>query len=101
MRALAVDTHVAIFHALHRVMAAEQALRAARVRHRLMATPRPLTSSCGLAIAFPGDTLASVESALTSAAPIVELWRSTGERYERVPTLSCRTARAPAAERTP
>lgn len=83
-RALARDTHVLIFHALHRVMAAERTFVAARIRHRLMATPRPLTSTCGLAIVFPGDALGDVELALASGPPIAELWRSDGERYQRL-----------------
>lgn len=93
--ALTAGTHVAIFGALHRVMAAEQSLRAARARHRLMPTPRPLTSACGLAIVFPGEELGRVERALEPGPRPAELWRSDGHRYERAALAPSPAAASP------
>lgn len=88
MKVLASGTHVAIFGALHRVMAAEKALRDARARHRLLPTPRPLTSACGLAIAFPCAELEAVRTALGRAASPFELWCSDGVGYVRAEVIA-------------
>ncbi|MBK7978011.1 MAG: DUF3343 domain-containing protein [Deltaproteobacteria bacterium] len=97
MKALAPGTHVAIFHGLHRVMAAEEALRVARARHRLMPTPRPLTSSCGLAIAFPADELGHVRAVLDGGPDLAELWCSDGARYQRAELPTHRPSAGPEA----
>jgi len=43
---------VAVFHSIHRVMKAEQILKAAKVPMLLIPAPRQLSADCGLAIRF-------------------------------------------------
>lgn len=44
------DSVVLIFNSIHRVLRVEKLLTAAEVPFRLVATPRPLFSDCGLSI---------------------------------------------------
>ncbi|GAB4267025.1 MULTISPECIES: DUF3343 domain-containing protein [Deferrisoma] len=76
---------ILIFHSIHRVMAAEKALKAAGLDVRLMPVPRQLSSDCGLSIAFRTADLAAVEEALEAGGcPYEELHRWNGTSYDRL-----------------
>lgn len=74
---------VAIFHSVHRVMQAEKTLKQARCEMLLIPVPRQLSSDCGLAIRFPGETKVAVLQALLGAGlEPSELYRRRGGRFE-------------------
>jgi len=58
---------VLIFNSLHRVMKAEEILRAAGAEARVIQVPRRLTSDCGLAVSFTEDAREAVVAALRDA----------------------------------
>jgi hypothetical protein len=73
---------VAVFHSIHRVMKAEKMLKAAGRNILLIPVPRQLTSDCGLAIRFPPEERAAVETVLRAEGLLpAELYRREGEEY--------------------
>ena len=76
---------VAIFHSIHRVMQAENLLKAQRADILLIPVPRQLTSDCGLAIRYPEAERSRVEAALVAAGLIpAEIYRRQGDDYLRL-----------------
>ena len=76
---------VAIFHSIHRVMQAENLLKAQRADILLIPVPRQLTSDCGLAIRYPETERSRVEAALVAAGLTpAEIYRRQGPDYLRL-----------------
>ena len=76
---------VAIFHSIHRVMQAENLLKAQRADILLIPVPRQLTSDCGLAIRYPETERSRVEAALAAAGLTpAEIYRRQGPDYLRL-----------------
>lgn len=59
--------YVALFHSIHRVLAAEKLLKEQKVDFLLIPAPRELSSACGLAIRYAPETVADIESILSDA----------------------------------
>lgn len=73
---------VAIFHSIHRVMAAEKLLKQERAEILVIPVPRQLTSDCGLAIRYPETERARVDSILAAAGlTAAEIYRREGGNY--------------------
>ncbi len=79
---------VAIFHSIHKVMKAEQVLKRAGSDILLIPVPRQLSSDCGLAIRYSGQSRGEVEALLAreDVSPM-ELYRREGEGYRRIGLL--------------
>jgi hypothetical protein len=58
---------VALFHSMHRVLAAEKSLKEAGIEFLLIPAPRELSSACGLAIRFSADQRQRIEAILQEA----------------------------------
>ena len=77
--------YVAIFNSIHRVMKAEKLLKERRLPILLIPAPRALSSDCGLAIRYDGESRGSVEEALAIAGVMPEeIYLKDGEEYRRI-----------------
>lgn len=77
---------VAIFHSIHRVMAAEKALKLARLPMQLIPVPRDLASDCGLAIRIAPQDWPQVLATLAREDLVpAELYRKHKERFVSLP----------------
>lgn len=61
---IALQDHVALFHSMHRVLAAEKALKEAGIDFLLIPAPGELSSACGLGIRFAPTQRQRIEAAL-------------------------------------
>ncbi len=61
---IAQQDHVALFHSMHRVLAAEKTLKEAGIDFLLIPAPGELSSACGLAIRFAPAQRQRIEAAL-------------------------------------
>jgi hypothetical protein len=76
---------IAIFHSIHRVMKAEQVLKAGGADILLIPVPRQLSSDCGLAIRYAPGEQEKVEGLLRVEGLLpTELYRREGEGYHRL-----------------
>jgi hypothetical protein len=58
---------VVLFHTSSSAMRAEKTLNRAGLPTKLVPTPRELSSDCGIALNFPGDESARVQTLLNAA----------------------------------
>lgn len=73
---------VAVFHSIHRVLQAEQELKARRLPFLLIPAPRALATDCGLALRYAEKDREAVEAALAAAGlSPAELYQKRGEEY--------------------
>lgn len=73
-----------IFHSLHKVMRAEQVLKAAGFDVRLLPVPRQLSSDCGLALECRLVDRDGIEVSLAAAqCGVEEAYVRAADRYER------------------
>jgi len=76
---------VAVFHSVHRVMAAEKVLKGAGADILLIPVPRQLSSDCGLAIRYARGEEAVVAAALRDhGLQPAELYVRNGDEFVRV-----------------
>lgn len=76
---------VAIFHSIQRVMKAEKTLLDAELDILLIPVPRSLSADCGMAIRFPLQVRAAVETVLTEVGlEVVELWLMQDGEFTRL-----------------
>ncbi len=76
---------VAIFHSIHRVMKAEEALLREPLDILLIPVPRQLSADCGMAIRFPRTVLPEVRTALGKVnLKIAETWLKEGHEFKRL-----------------
>lgn len=59
--------YVALFHSIHRILAAEKLLKERAVDFLLIPAPRDLSSACGLAIRYAPEISAEIEGILSEA----------------------------------
>lgn len=59
--------YVALFHSVHRVLAAEKLLKEQAVDFLLIPAPRELSSACGLAIRYAPEMFVEIERILSGA----------------------------------
>ncbi|MEZ4484986.1 MAG: DUF3343 domain-containing protein [Syntrophotaleaceae bacterium] len=64
---VAQQDYVALFHSIHRVLAAEKSLKEAGVEFLLIPAPGELTSACGLAIRFAPELALKIGRILSDA----------------------------------
>lgn len=62
--------YIALFHSIHRVLAAEKELKEQAVDFLLIPAPNELTSACGLAIRFAPELALEIGKILSDA----DLW---------------------------
>jgi hypothetical protein len=74
---------ILIFNSIHRVLRAEKALLAAGIGLRLVPTPRPLVSDCGMAIVVaPSEASRGVTLLKEQAIQVVQIYWDAGEAME-------------------
>ena len=79
---IAEQDHVALFHSIHRVLAAEKALKEKGADFLLIPAPRELSSACGLAIRFEKTKRCQIEAILAEADLVpAELFVRKGSGY--------------------
>ncbi len=77
--------YVALFHSIHRVLAAEKLLKEQAVDFLLIPAPRELSSACGLAIRFSPETSVEIERILSEAdLQPAELFVREGAGFRKV-----------------
>lgn len=82
---IAQQDHVALFHSLHRVLAAENSLKEAGIEFLLIPAPSELSSACGLAIRFAPTQRQRIEVLLQEADLLPrELHVREGEGYRQL-----------------
>lgn len=59
--------YIALFHSIHRVLAAEKQLKERGVDFLLIPAPNELTSACGLALRFAPEQAVEIEDILSDA----------------------------------
>jgi len=76
---------VAIFHSIHRVMAAEKILKGQGLDVLLIPVPRLLSSDCGMAIRYSHSIQPEVLASLVESKVIVqEIWVKRDGKYRRL-----------------
>lgn len=79
------NDYVAIFHSIHRVMKAEKILKQKGLEMLLIPVPRQLTSDCGLAIRYAGESRGEIEAVLFEEnLPPEELFQKVEGRFQAV-----------------
>jgi hypothetical protein len=59
--------YIALFHSIHRVLAAEKLLKEQKIDFLLIPAPRELSSACGLAIRFVPELAVEIGGILSDA----------------------------------
>ncbi|MEE4253354.1 MAG: DUF3343 domain-containing protein [Desulfuromusa sp.] len=84
-RVIGEEDCVAIFHSIHRVMAAEKVLKAQRLDVLLIPVPRLLSSECGMAIRYSHSIHPEILAALVESKVVVqEVWVKRDGKYRRI-----------------
>ena len=80
------DTLLLIFNSIHRVLRAEKLLQEHQIAFKLMPTPRPLVSDCGLSIVVSGRDFGAIRDRLAERRiKLVHLYVKREGIFEKTP----------------